>query len=125
MKQIAALALPIMLFGGASSAVASPGDSLVRLNETFRVGGVRIRPLKVIEDSRCPADARCIWAGRVVVRTQIISGRHRQQVDLTLGEPRLIANDTFTLTSVLPVKYTTPVLRQASYRFGFELIAIR
>lgn len=123
MKKISALALSMLLFGGASCAVASPHDRLVRLNETFRVGGVRIRPLQVIEDSRCPANARCIWAGRVVVRTQIVSGRHRLQTDLTMGEPRLIGNETVTLTTVLPVKYTSPELRPASYRFGFVLIA--
>ena len=44
------------------------------LGQAATVGELRVRPLRVIEDSRCPINARCVWAGRLIVRTQVSGG---------------------------------------------------
>ena len=38
------------------------------LGQGVRVLGITITPQEVLEDSRCPADAQCIWAGAIKVR---------------------------------------------------------
>lgn len=88
----------------------------VRLGETQRVGRLRITPLLVKEDSRCPMNARCFWAGRVVIR----DGRTRVQRDLMLGQP---AAPGLVLDSVTPERMAGTPARRGAYRFHFSTLA--
>ena len=120
MNKLIALALPVLLFSVVAPADAVPRDTLVRLGETLRIEGARIRPIRVIEDSRCPANARCIWAGRLVVRADVRTPRYQERVDLTLGEPKPVAGGTVTLNSATPARYTNRPIRPGDYRVGFD-----
>ena len=51
--------------------------------ETADLGaGLIVRPLAVIEDSRCPANTACLWPGRFRILAAV-AGRERE---LTLGQ---------------------------------------
>ena len=65
MKFFRILAAPLALAACATTP-AAPQDRIARagLNERVYVDGPYVTPLAVIEDSRCPTDAQCIWAGR-------------------------------------------------------------
>ncbi len=39
----------------------------MRLREEARIMGLIVRPIDVVEDSRCPRDVDCVWAGRIQV----------------------------------------------------------
>ena len=41
------------------------------LGDTLKVNGVMLTFYEVIEDSRCPTDATCIWAGQAKVRVRV------------------------------------------------------
>ena len=41
------------------------------LGQVAVVGGLKIRPIEVVEDSRCPATVQCAWAGRLKVRARM------------------------------------------------------
>ena len=43
----------------------------VPIPEGVHVGQLVAVPQALLEDSRCPMDARCVWAGRVVLSTRI------------------------------------------------------
>lgn len=83
------------------SAEASPSpthdSSEIQLNRAFELQlGARAHKQnltivfeKVLEDSRCPEDVQCIWAGEVKVRLQVDTGGAVRRLDLTLpGEER-------------------------------------
>lgn len=62
------------------------GDTItLRLGETVSLGvdGASVSFDRVVEDSRCPADAQCIWQGRVVVAGTLTLGG--QATPFTLG----------------------------------------
>lgn len=102
----------------ATMPASSPG---VRLGQTARTDGPLVRPLKVVEDSRCPAGVQCIWAGRVRVRTAILVGRRWLVRELELGKPEPVADGTLTLTGVTPARAASrPAPRPRDYRFGFS-----
>lgn len=61
-------------------------------------GGLTVRPLAIIEDSRCPADVTCIWAGRMRIRASI-SGR---ESELELGQPLQTPNGTVLFAVASP-----------------------
>tara|TARA_R100001129_G_scaffold181214_1_gene160223 strand:+ start:46 stop:450 length:405 start_codon:yes stop_codon:yes gene_type:complete len=94
--------------------------SLVGLLRPVQVGSVVATPMRVTEDSRCPMNARCVWAGRVVVETRIDGPGWRQTQPLTLGEPHTVRGVTVTLVSVEPATQTGTQIPSADYRFAFE-----
>ena len=92
----------------------------MRLGQIASVNGPRVRAEQVIEDSRCPVDAQCIQAGRLIVRTTVLGGGWSKQVDLTLGTPVNVADGSLTLVRATPErKGGRRGSRPLPYRFTF------
>lgn len=94
----------------------------VALGQAVEVGSVAVTPMAVVEDSRCPINARCVWAGRLVVTTRIDGAGWRDTADLTLGEPWSTHGIVLALTSGEPGREAgegkeTPA---SAYRFTYE-----
>ncbi len=99
----------------ADAALHASGVVTAGLNETADLGGgLTVRPIAVIEDSRCPVDVTCVWAGRLRLRANI-SG---SDAELTLGEP----NGAVVLTAVTPapIAHWPSGTSKPAYRFGFR-----
>jgi hypothetical protein len=96
------------------------GDGLARIGETTRVGMLTVTPLRVVEDSRCPINARCIWAGRLVLSAKVAAAGWHETRNLTLGEPAALHATTLTLTSAEPGKMAGAQPPAPPLTFGFE-----
>lgn len=120
--RIALLSLPLATFIALAACATVPAAAgQTGLNHAQRVGRYRVTPLQVEEDSRCPMNARCIWAGRVVVRVAIRDGGMRLIRKLVLGEP---APPGIVLDSVTPERMAGSAPQQPhAYRFHFSLIS--
>lgn len=110
----------IALSACATTAEADADGSNVQLGQTAYVGGPRVRPVAVLEDSRCPAKAQCVWAGRVRLKMLWVRPAGDQEFELILGEPKPLADGAITLTSVRPEKTTGGQDKTADYRFSFD-----
>jgi hypothetical protein len=84
------------------------------------VGTLTVTPLSVVEDSRCPENARCVWAGRLVVATRIDGPGWREIPELAIGESYTTPAATVTLVSGMPEKRTDVVTAPAEYRFVYD-----
>jgi hypothetical protein len=85
------------------------------------IENLRVKPVSVLEDSRCPANVQCVWAGRVRLRVKVDGGAGADVADLTLGQPTGLGGVSLILTTVEPEKRAgEPVLRSA-YRFTFDI----
>jgi hypothetical protein len=120
MKPAIALSALALLAACAAIPPAPIHEGPVALGQTAYVDGPSVTPLEVIEDSRCPADVQCIWAGRVVVRTKIHLGSGDMIRDLVQGEPIGIADGALELTAVTPVPRTDVELGPENYRFTYR-----
>ena len=125
MKPTIILLAPLALVGCVTpgTPVPSPGDSglvYARMGETVTVGGPRVTPLALIEDSRCPQGVQCVWAGRVRISATISTPTRKLTRDLTLGEPFAVADGTLTLADVQPSKTKDVANPPGAYRFGFR-----
>ncbi|MBA3512135.1 MAG: hypothetical protein H0T81_09560 [Sphingomonas sp.] len=87
------------------------------LNEVANLDGLTVRPLAVVEDSRCPINANCVWAGRVRIRAEV-GGNGTQE--LTLGEPLAVRSGTLTLVDVRPSKRAAEAIAPRAYQFTFR-----
>lgn len=102
------------------------GLSRARLGQTIAVGGPKVTPLTVIEDSRCPMNARCVWAGRVRLSVRIDLGSGSQTREITQGAPIPVADGTLELVEVQPDKAAggqhAGLAAHADYEFGFRFM---
>ena len=96
------------------------GIVYARMGETVTVGGPRVTPIALIEDSRCPQGVQCVWAGRVRIGATISTPTMKLTRDLTLGEPFAVADGTLTLVEVRPARAKDSAIAPTDYRFGFR-----
>ena len=89
------------------------------LGQTAQVDGLRVKPLTIVEDSRCPINAICVWAGRLVVRAEVSGGNWRQTRDLELRKPQAIADGQLTLVEAAPSKMAGQQVDPSAYLFTF------
>ena len=128
MQNITRLAAPVVLVALGVSACAATSTqtpladaSNVALGQRAYADGPIIQPVEVLEDSRCPMNARCVWAGRVRVKMLWIRGNgEKQPFEVTLGESTPLADGSIALESVRPGKMTNVELKPADYRFSFR-----
>lgn len=118
-------ALPLAALALASCATVpasggTTGSPTAGLGQTAQVGSLRVRPIAVVEDSRCPINALCVWAGRIVVKTEIRGGRWNEVRDLELTKPQPIAVGQITMTEAAPGKMADQPTRPQDYRFTFD-----
>jgi predicted small secreted protein len=122
--RLAIVALPAALALSACATTRGaplPDGSDVALGQRAYVDGPLVQPVEVVEDSRCPMNARCVWAGRVRVKMVWIRGNgEKQPFEATLGEPVQLADGQFTLESVRPEKMTNVTIKPSDYRFSFR-----
>jgi hypothetical protein len=72
-----------------------------------------------VEDSRCPQNARCVWAGRLRVRVSVDGVGEREVIldDAAVGTPR----GNFSLVAASPGPWTDwPEGSRPPYRLGFS-----
>ena len=113
------LALAAMCGGSAASA-REPASTIARIGKRVSVDGPSVTPLRVLEDSRCPMEARCVWAGQVRLLVRIGTGRRRALREITSNMPIRIADGTLELVSVMPPRSVQRTLRARDYHFGFR-----
>jgi hypothetical protein len=122
----AALLLVVSLALGACSA-ATGGDipkeaalSWAKLGERAYADGTDVTPLEVLEDSRCPADAQCVWAGRVRIRATVHHGSGDVERELESGKPITVAGGKLELVAVHPATSSRKATVPEDYRLGFR-----
>ena len=90
------VATVLLLLGSPSSLIGRPDAAgmpvRVRLGQEFSLrvgqqaalagGRFRVRFASVLNDSRCPADVTCVWAGNAEVLIEAEAGRSRARLNL-------------------------------------------
>lgn len=79
-----------------------------------------INPLEVTDDSRCPANVQCVWAGTVKVKTQVVRNGTTTAENFELAVPRTFGSTTITLVEVLPQPTPSTKIPKESYELTFE-----
>jgi len=59
---------------GDDATIVPPADVTLQMGAHRDVGGVVITFVRVKEDSRCPSDVQCVWAGNAAVELTLTPG---------------------------------------------------
>lgn len=123
MKAAIAVTVPLALAACVSPGPSpEPADGIAHagLNERAYVDGPYVTPLEVIEDSRCPMNARCVWAGRTRLSVKIDLGSRSEVREIASDAPLPIADGMLSLVEVRPDRIAgTQSQPPQPYRFGF------
>lgn len=122
MKQAFIFAAILALAACATTSSGPPirSDGFATLGQPTRIGGLVVTPQAVVEDSRCPINVRCVWAGRLVLKTRIDGAGWRETVDLTLGQAYATHGSGLALVSAEPGKMAGAIPAPPVSLFGFE-----
>lgn len=101
---------------GAGKAIEGP----VGFNQTAYVDGPTVTPLELLEDSRCPKQVQCVWAGQVRIKARVAGGSWSKEMELTSGKPVQVADGALTLIHVSPEKSQDKESGPSEYRFTFQ-----
>ena len=120
-KHTLPLALTAVLLAGCVTTRNNDDGSVdARLGQTVNVGGPRVTPLAVLEDSRCPMEARCIWAGRVRLSVRVTTGAGSTVRDLATDKALQVADGQLVLQGVMPPRSTQRTIAPSDYRFTLK-----
>lgn len=114
--------------GAGTPQQAQVGDTVrLRQGRSARIGtsDVVVAFRRVEEDSRCPIDVLCVWAGDAAVRLELTTDR-RTWAPATLRsflEPKSIefGGYVFRLIEVAPAKVSTQPTRSEDYVIALEV----
>ena len=99
------------------------GVVTARLGEEVQVGNVRVRPLAVLEDTRCPIDLECVHGGSFRLRVAVSGLGER---DMQLWQPLPIpGSPPLRLVAVAPPRWHQPppgIDQNAPARFAFRRV---
>ena len=82
--------------------------------QPVRINQMVYRPVAIVQDSRCPANVNCVWAGQLIVEFAT-AGRNR--VRLEMGKPLVIAGGRLTLLGASPQPIAGKPIPPNQYRF--------
>jgi hypothetical protein len=115
-----AIAAALALAGCVTPRVNDDGSSEARLGQRVDLGGPRVTVLRVLEDSRCPMEARCVWAGQVRAEVRIELGSGTTVRELVSNTPLPVADGTLELLNVMPPTSTQRKIAPKDYRFALK-----
>jgi hypothetical protein len=93
-----------------------------RIGEAVYVDGPVIRPIAVLEDSRCPATVQCVWAGRVRIKAIWLRGDKPKEIILSSDKPTPIADGMMGLTNIRPARPKNGKIGDGKYRFTLNFV---
>ena len=88
----------------------------------LKTGEVKVRFVAVTEDSRCPRDVNCIWAGQVKVRLEIHeAGKVMSRVEILEGGNAGVGEYRVTLLRVEPQPTSKARIAAQEYRATLKI----
>ena len=85
--------------------------------KTTKTGGVTVKFLELIEDSRCPVDVNCVWAGVARIKAAITRGGKTSEAELNTMDKKSadFQGYTVTLTDLQPRQSRTSKYSPSAY----------
>lgn len=88
-----------------------------REQAAFGQQGLTVEFVRVVEDSRCPSDATCVWAGEVKVQLSTrIDAAEAIQHEITAGQPATAGEFQLAVLQVQPERISTREISPEEYR---------
>lgn len=98
------------------------GSHTLLIGEKVVFKDITITPVKVVDDSRCPMNAKCIWAGTTHVLLRITSRQGTSEQTIELGKSITTEAETISFDAVSPGRMAGEELSPSAYRLTFTVL---
>ena len=109
----------------ANAQVARSVDVKIHQETVDRRTGLRIKFLELVEDSRCPTDTNCVWAGnaKIKIRVRTAGGKTRTLTLNSTLQPQTLSYGEydFRLTGLTPQPRSNIRINPNGYRATIEV----
>jgi hypothetical protein len=95
MKGLIAILLLIFTVGAVPVEAAKRPETLsvqIKKEKRFGKGKLTVRFVELVEDSRCPVDVNCIWAGNAVIKVRVTKNGRSKILTLETNGPANTVN---------------------------------
>jgi hypothetical protein len=110
----------VLLLAFSAMTISAQTPIVLKPGQQRTVSGLKIKFISVEEDSRCPENARCVWAGNARVKIQVTSKRLGTKIFEmnTFSGPKGNQLDGYAinLENLSPGRKTSDPIRPSSYR---------
>jgi hypothetical protein len=98
-------------------------DFVLAPGESASVEEITVRFLNVVNDSRCPKDVTCVWAGDAHVRIDVTSTDGRREYDLHTADMKPVVHGAYTihLVNVQPEPISGQPIDPGEYRLTLKV----
>ena len=91
----------------------------------FGQQGLTVEFVRVVEDSRCPSDGTCVWAGEVKVQLSTrINAAEPVQHEITAGQHATVGKFHVVVVQVQPQRISTREISPAEYRVTLRVVRL-
>ena len=125
MRSLFAILFATLLLGTASAVLAKHRvDVKVQINHETPYKGIKIKFVDLIEDSRCPTDTTCVWAGNAKISVQLSKNGKKKILEMNSGiSPKTVHFEVYdiTLTRLTPAPASNIRIRKDGYVATFTI----
>lgn len=122
-----ALALLLTVTLAACQSTSAPAPHAASLNQEIQLApgeqaaysqqGLSVEFVRVVDDSRCPSDVTCVWAGEIKVQLSTrIKAAEAVQHEITAGQPATVGDFRLIVVQVQPEPISTRPISPEEYR---------
>jgi hypothetical protein len=111
--------------GAASLELDTEGVLAAGAGATVKGTQLEVKFTGVSEDSRCPTDVSCVWAGEVTIKLSMRLGTQKpEERELLEGRSTVFEPYRLTVTRVLPEPKSAQKIQPADYRINLIIVKI-
>jgi len=126
MRSLFAILFAALLLGTSSAVSAKHrAEVKVQINHETPYKGIKIKFVDLIEDSRCPTDTTCVWAGNAKISVQLSKNGKKKILEMNSGmSPKTVQFEGYdiTLTKLTPAPASNIRIRKDGYVATFSLV---
>jgi len=128
------LLVPLFLIAAVAGcqSAGAPGSHAASLNQEVQLApkeravysqhGLTVEFVRVVEDSRCPTDTTCVWAGEVKLQVSTrINKAEATQHEITTAEPATVGAFRLVVVQVQPERISTREISPEEYRVTLKV----
>ena len=88
---------------------------------SFKAEKLEVQFVGIDDDSRCPNDVTCVWAGEVVVRLTLRRDSRNKEVAVKETQGLTVDGYTISILQVLPPRASSGPIPPADYRVTLKI----
>lgn len=130
MKRLIAGMLFVVLAAGAMTVFAKQSQTVeVTINKEVRATGrLKIAFIELVEDSRCPVDVDCVWAGNAKIKIRVTKNGRSRVLELNTmnrAAPPTYAGYRFNLQRLSPELRSNVRINRNAYTASIEVTKVK